>query len=124
MNFFLKPYVVLYDLFKCYRSIYTGPTTNRLRLISFWSKTSDNNSDEILMFNRVTFGDIAASAYLQIILQQIIAKEVKTEFAKQTLLSSMYVDDGLASSNSMTEIKDGMKDLTEAFAKFDLKSNI
>ena len=70
------------------------------------------------MFKRVTYGDLPASTYLQIIMQTIIALDVKTEFAKKTILQNMYVDDGLQASRNQKELKEGLLDLKSSLEKF------
>ena len=78
MNFLLQPFAAIFDIKRCYRSIFTDKQTNQLRLIPYWDSLEDEFANRILMFQRVTYGDLPASAYLQIIMQTIIASDVKT----------------------------------------------
>ena len=123
MNFLLQPYTAIFDIKRCYRSIFTDMQTNQLRLIPYWDNLEDEFANKILMFQRVTYGDLPASAYLQIIMQTIIAADVKTEFARKTLLHHMYVDDGLQASRSQDELKEGLLDLRNSLERhgFQLK---
>ena len=64
LEFFICPYVSLFDIKKCYRSIYTSDETNNLRVIPLWENKDDNECKAILKYQRMCFGDVCASTVL------------------------------------------------------------
>ena len=63
LDFFICPYVSLFDIKKCYRSIFTSDQTNNLCLIPLWKNKSDTECRAILKYQRMCFGDVCASTF-------------------------------------------------------------
>ena len=44
-HFLLQPFTAIFDIKRCYRSIYTDKQTNQLRLIPYWDILEDDDAN-------------------------------------------------------------------------------
>ena len=114
--FRLGKYIVLFDLSRAYRSIFSSPATNNLRLMWCWASVEKANKDldeAMVVFRllRMTFGDQSASAFLELALREIVAPLCKTALGREMLQSTRYVDDGARAHHNKAELHEAMDDV-------------
>ena len=101
-NWRLQKKVMVSDLSRCYRCMYTSQTSNVMRLIIYPKHPLDPNNTEwdVIMMSRATYGDMICSCLLEIVLREIVAPKCKTELARRILSDQRYVDDLLSGAAS------------------------
>ena len=127
-SFRLGKHIVLFDLSRAYRSIFSSDATNNLRLMWCWASVEDANKnlDEAMVIYkllRMTFGDQSASAFLELALRDIVAPLCKTALGREMLQSNRYVDDGARAHYDKAELHEAMEDVinTLQVCGFDIK---
>ena len=94
------PVAVVWDLTKAYHSIFTSPTERYLRLI-VWRFGKAGEDWLTWGFDRVAFGDIPASVFLEIVkdLAARLGADIDPDTARKVVEDS-YVDDNLSGGNA------------------------
>ena len=93
------PVAVVWDLTKAYHSIFTSPTERFLRLI-VWRFGKSGEDWQTWGFDRVAFGDIPASVFLEIVkgLAAQLGVDIDPDTARK-IVEDSYVDDNLSGGN-------------------------
>ena len=95
--FTLKPYLLLSDLSKVYRTIRTTHSSNMMHLHAYPEDINDPNSAFlILLLLRLPYGDVIASCVLELIMKEILAPLCTSDLAKVILIHYRYIDDMVA----------------------------
>ena len=94
------PVAVVWDLTKAYHSIFTSPTERYLRLI-VWRFGKSGEDWLTWGFDRVAFGDIPASVFLEIVkdLAARLGADIDPDTARK-IVEDSYVDDNLSGGNA------------------------
>ena len=117
LDFFVCPYVSLFDIRKCYRSIFTSDQTNNLRLISLWENKNDTQCSAILKYQRMCFGDVCASTVLLLAYAHYVLPTLTSPLARN-VLSTLYVDDSLTGSRSKQELEESVGEVIDKLAHY------
>ena len=115
-KFRMELFCIMYDLSRAYRSLFTCPQTNNLRLM-YWVVSILEAEVDLKTAIRVyglvclTYGDTPAACYLELSLRKIIAPQCHTQLGRDILGSDRYVDDVLTSHNQAGELFAAMTDM-------------
>ena len=116
----LKAHVIVSDLSRCYRSIYTTHRSGMMRLTAYPRNVEDASNIEdfvILFFLRSTYGDSPISCLLEIVVRFFVIPLLDNDLAVKILLDNRYVDDLVAVDDSKDNLIKAMFDLTVALRK-------
>ena len=118
-NWRLLKKVMVSDLSRCYRCMYTSHTSNVMRLMIYPKNPLDPNNTEwdVLMMSRCTYGDMICSCLLEVVLREIVSPRCKTELARKILSDHHYVDDLLAGAATEALLKEAMIDIELTLGK-------
>ena len=117
IEFFINPFIAVFDIRKCYRSIYTSEETNALRIIPIWQDKDDVECSGILKFQRMCFGDVSASAILLLSCAHFVLPSLTSPLARK-VLNALYVDDSLSGCRSKTDLEEAVNQVIEKLANF------
>ncbi len=121
-NWCLSKKVLVSDLSRCYRCIFTSHTSKVMRLIIYPKHPLDPNNTEwdVIMMSRATYGDQVCSCLLEVVLREIVAPKCKSELARRILSDQRYVDDLLAGGASEEVLREAMLDIETTLGKWGL----
>ena len=117
LEFFICPFVSLFDIKKCYRSIYTSDETNNLRIIPLWENKDDTECKAILKYERMCFGDVCASTILLLAYAHFVLPTLTSPLA-QNVLSALYVDDSLNGNRNKHDLEEAVNEVIDKLAVF------
>ena len=107
----------MFDIKKCYRSIFTSDQTNNLRVIPLWENKSDTECRAILKYQRMCFGDVCASTVLLLAYAHFVLPTLTSPLARN-VLSTLYVDDSLTGSCNKQDLEEAVGEVIEKLAIF------
>ena len=105
----------LFDIKKCYRSIYTSDETNNLRIIPLWEDKNDNECKAILKYQRMCFGDVCASTVLLLAYAHYVLPTLTSPLARN-VLSALYVDDSLTGNRNKHDLEEAVNEVCAAIS--------
>lgn len=113
-KFRLHIYSIICDLSRAYRSIRCTKLSGNMRLHFYPSDPHDPDSLMLIIrYLVVTYGDVVASACLEIILREILAPKTKYSISKQTLCDGRFVDDLNILGNDIPTLINGLLDIVQ-----------
>ena len=105
------------DYSRAYRSVVTSPISNSLRRF-FWYRDQHKEESMVEMcLLRLNYGDTCSSAVLEEGIRSYIAPLCKIGKAREILTSRRYIDDTLASFDTIQEMQEVSEDIRRASSR-------